>query len=95
MAEEKLDVVVSSKANISGYHMVFRGTGVDMEDDRGEITHPGGGAQHYLEWSMLGEPGGSMKVQVLRKNGDVVAARNASKIPNGAPVGYDRIKVTL
>lgn len=98
MPNINLDVIVSNKTNINGFHMVFRGVGVPTEllpngTEQGQIVHPQG-EQHHLEWSMTGEPGGTMKVEV-KQGAAVVKVRNASTIPNSVPVGYDRLKIDL
>src|SRR5688572_23285888 len=89
-----LDVAVSARSNVSAYQMVYGGAVVPMNHNLGQIIHPQG-ETHHLEWSMIGEPGGSMKVEVKDPGGTVVAVRNASKIPNSTPAGYDRLKIDI
>ena len=82
-----LKVKVSNKVGIFDYTFFFGGTHVDMREDEGTIGAPEG-VETELRWWMTGNPGGGMKVEVLR-GGSVLYSRDPSDIPPDAAGATD------
>ncbi|MEG3148251.1 hypothetical protein U1769_00035 [Sphingomonas sp. ZT3P38] len=91
MADVKLDVKVSNLEKVKGYAFVFRGKPVRITSGKGTITWDDTETE-WLSWHMVGDPGGTMDVEVFR-DGTVISKRIGSKIPNSRPAGFDEIPI--
>lgn len=89
----ELRVKVSDKDGIRAYGFAFDGVAVPMSRGEGRFFAPAG-QKKLLEWVMVGNPGGSMKVTVTR-DGNVVAQRDKSTIPPPLGKGYDALEIEV
>lgn len=91
MTTVTLKVEVSDLNNVFGYAFSFLGKPVGMTNGEGEIewddSHP-----EWLQWHMVGDPGGWMKVEVF-KGKKVISKREQSKLPNSRGLGFDEIPI--
>lgn len=88
-----LVVTVSDEVDITSYGFSFAGAPVPWGDDSGNI-YATPGVKQLLEWGMIGESDGSMKVTVTR-DGVQVAQRPKSAIPTGETGGYDAMYILV
>ena len=89
----ELLITVSDKSDIRAYGFAYDGVPVSMSGGKGKF-HAETGVMKLLEWVMVGEPGGTMKVVVT--NGDtVVASRDKSTITPPYAKGYDAFEITM
>lgn len=74
-------------------HHSFRHETTDIGVDQSEMTFSApAGETTMLKWWMWGNPGGSIKVEVLQ--GDrVIKTRLKSDIPNSVPTGWDKLSI--
>lgn len=89
----ELLVEVSDKNGIKGYGFAFVGVPVPMKSGKG-VFHAPAGKKKLLEWVMVGEPNGYMKVTVTR-GGAVVKERAKSTIPAPEREGYDAFEIEV
>ena len=52
------------------------------------------GVPHTIRYNFTGQPGGSLKAEVI-DHGNVVASRDAAKIPLGKTHSWDRLHFTI
>lgn len=88
----ELRVKVSEKDGIRQYGFSIDGAPVPMTGGQGKIHAPPG-VKKLLEWVMVGNPGGSMKVTVTR-DGTTVKERK-STIPPPFGKGYDAFEIEV
>ena len=88
----ELLVTVSEKNDIKGYGFAYDGVAVPMSGGKGTFhAQPG---TKLLEWVMIGESNGTMKVVVT--NGEtVVASRDKSTIVPPETKGYDALEIEV
>ena len=90
----ELTVTVSDRPGVAAYSFAFGGAPVPISHDTGTFKAiPGSKA--LLEWVMIGSPGGTMKVDVTREDGTVVATRERSLIVPPYGEGYDALEIRL
>jgi hypothetical protein len=101
-SEIELKVQVSNKDGITQYGFAFdHDSGspdneiefVLMNGGKGKF-HPKPGVPGRLIWGMRGNPGGTMKVEVL-KGSTVIRKREASKIPPPLNKAVDYFEITI
>ena len=89
----ELTITITAKTDIEYYTFAFNGRRIAMDHttDTGtfDVDTP---VNDYLEWWMVGEPGGSMKVEVSRGE-EVIATRDYSDIPGSKAGGFDRLRI--
>ena len=89
----ELVVKVTGKSGIEAYGFAFAGAPVVMSGGEGAFFATRGD-KRLLEWVMVGQPGGHMKVTV--ENGEqTVAERDESTIPAGFGKGYDALDILV
>lgn len=89
----ELKVKVSERTGVKAYGFAFAGAPVPMSQGQGKFfTTPSG--EKLLEWVMVGDPGGTMKVTVTR-DGTKVKEREKSTIPPPGTEGYDAFKIRV
>ncbi len=88
-----LEVAVSDRHDIAAYGFAFDGKPVAMSGGKG-VFKAFPDRKKLLEWVMLGEAGGTMKVEVLR-DGVAIYTRDASTIPPPLAKGYDAFLVEV
>jgi len=91
MADVQLKVRVSELKGVSGFSLVFRGAQVPTNNGEGTITWDDTTTE-WLGWHMVGDPAGTMRVEVLRGQ-TVISKRAKSRIPNSRPAGFDEIPI--
>lgn len=91
--EVALLVTVSERNGIDAYNFAYAGVPVPMSSGRGTF-YATKGRQGRLEWAMIGEGGGTMKVVVTR-DGELVKQRDKSTIPNPGPGGFDAFQILV
>lgn len=87
----QFQIEVSVKNGVDMFGFSFAGTPVLMSHNRGWFNGQIG-RKGLLEWVMVGQPGGSMKVTVS-DGGKVVAERTASTILPPHAEGYDALEI--
>lgn len=87
----ELRVKVSDKVGVRAYGFAFDGVPVVMQSGRGRFFAPKREAK-LLEWVMIGDPGGAMRVSVTR-DGTAVQEREASTIAPPFAKGYDAFEI--
>jgi hypothetical protein len=93
-SEVELEVRVSvTDASIRSYGFAYGGTPVGMSGGRGAFKAVKNKKQ-LLEWVMVGDPGGKMKVEVLR-DGEVIKTRESSEIVPPEIQGYDAFEILV
>lgn len=88
----ELVVTVSDRTDVKGYGFAFDGIPVLMSRGKGKFNAQRG-ETNRLEWVMLGEPNGSMKVTVTQ-DGETLEERAQSTIPNNVIKGFDALEIT-
>ena len=91
MADVMLEEKVDKQSGIKGYAMHYRGQIVPMTNDVGQIFWDEAKTE-WLAWDMVGDPGGSMRVQVLRGE-TLISVRKSSKLPMSKGAGFDEIPI--
>ena len=89
----ELHFKVSEKDGIQSYGFSYGGVPVPKSNDEG-VFFAQAGISKKLEWGMVGNPGGSMKVTVTR-DGTKIKEREKSTIPPPLGVGYDYFTITV
>ena len=88
-----LKIQVSDPTDISGYGFAYAGVAVKMSLGQGHFNAKKG-VQGRLEWVMVGNPGGHMKVTVTR-DGKAIRERPASTIPAPKKKAWDRFDLQV
>jgi metacaspase-1 len=91
--EVELEIRVSGKDGIRLYGFAYAGSPVGMSGDRG-IFRAVRNERRLLEWVMVGDPGGKMKVEVLR-DGTPIETRESSEIVPPEIEGYDAFEIDV
>jgi hypothetical protein len=89
----QLDVAVADRAGVKAYGFAFDGAPVPMSQGKGKFSAQSG-QKKFLEWVMIGDPGGTMKVTVSR-DGQAVKEREKSTIPDSGSKGYDAFEIEM
>ena len=92
-ASVELEIKVSNRQGINGYGFAFDGVPVPMSDGKGEFRAVKGEARR-LEWVMRGNPGSTMKVEVLR-DGAALYTREKSTIVPPFGTGLDAFQILI
>lgn len=90
----ELTIKVSDRDRIKGYGFAYDRSPVPINGGRGKFFAVLGAKNKLLEWVMIGDPGGSMKVTVTR-GAVTVDERKKSTIPNGYNKGYDAFNIEV
>lgn len=88
-----LKIKVTDPTGISQYGFAYAGVDVKMSLGEGQFNAKSG-VEGRLEWIMIGDPGGHMKVTVTR-DGKAIRERLASTIPAPRKKGWDRFDLTV
>ena len=92
----EMQVKVSDKAGIQAYGFAYSGVAVPMKSGSGKFFASATDQNNLLEWVMIGDPGGTMKVVVTRVgDGGPVAERDTSTIPPPKTKGYDALQIVV
>lgn len=93
--DDKVELVVkvSEKNGVKGYGFAYDGQAVPMSQGKGKFRAPKNQTKR-LEWVMIGNPGGTMKVEVLRGT-TVIQSRAASQIVPPLGEGLDAFNITV
>jgi hypothetical protein len=91
--EIELEVRVSGEDGVRSYGFAYEGVPVGMSADRGRFRATKN-RKGLLEWVMLGDPGGKMKVEVLRE-GTAIKTRESSEIVPPEIEGYDAFEILV
>jgi hypothetical protein len=89
----QLVVSVSEKDGVKGYGFAYAGVPVPMNLGKGKFFAVKDKAG-LLEWGMIGNPGGTMKVEVLR-DGTAIKTRNKSEIVPPFDKGFDAFEILV
>jgi len=89
----ELKIAVSDKSGVKAYGFAFDGAPVPMTNGQGKFFAPSG-VEKLLEWVMIGDPNGTMKV-IVTQNGTTVDERDKSTIPDGKTKGYDAFEIEV
>jgi len=89
----ELHIKVSEKSNILTYGFTYGGVVVPIHNDEGKFFATPD-TEQFLAWVMIGDPGGTMKVEVTR-NERVLYNRPRSRIPPPLTKGYDRFRIKV
>lgn len=93
-ATTELLITVSEEVDIKMYGFSYAGAPVPWGNgDEGKF-HVNPGDRKLLEWAMVGEELGHMKVTVTR-DGNQVAQRPKSQIPEGETSAYDAMYIKV
>ena len=88
-----LEIVVSHLNGIADYGFAFDGQPVATSGGKG-IFKAVPDRKKLLEWVMIGDPGATMKVEILR-NGAAIYTRDASTIPPPLGKAYDAFMIDV
>ena len=92
----EMQAKVSDKAGIDAYGFAYGGVAVPMKNGSGKFFASATDESNLLEWVMIGDPGGTMKVVVTRiSDGGTVAERDTSTIPPPKTKGYDALQIIV
>jgi hypothetical protein len=91
--EVELKVRVSGEDGIRSYGFAYEGVPIGMSHDQGTFRATQN-RKGLLEWIMVGDPGGKMKVEVLR-DGTAVKTRESSEIVPPEIEGYDAFEILV
>src|SRR6476620_807395 len=91
--EVDLVVRVSNKNGVNAYGFAYAGKPVTMSHGEGHF-HATKNKTGLLEWGMEGEPGGYMKVEVLRDE-SVIKSREQSQIVPPNTKSYDAFAIVI
>jgi hypothetical protein len=89
----ELAIKVSDRTGVKKYGFAYDGAPVAMSGGTGKFfvtPHD----KKLLEWVMVGDPDGFMKVTVSR-NGETIAERAKSTIPKPEIKGYDALEIEV
>lgn len=89
----QLQVKISGKSGVEAFGFSYAGTPVLMSQNQG-VFNAKIGRKALLEWVMVGQPGGSMKVTVS-DGSIVVAERVKSEILPPYAEGYDALEILV
>lgn len=89
----ELVIKVSDFDRVKAYGFAYDRTPVPMRRGRGKFFAVAG-TKKLLEWVMVGESGGGMKV-IVTQGTETVAERQKSTIPNGYSKGYDAFEIEV
>ena len=88
-----LEIKVSARDGINGYGFAYDGVPVPMSAGKGKFPAVKG-KPGRLEWLMRGNPGGTMKVEVLR-DGTAIHTREKSTIVPPFGTGLDAFEINI
>lgn len=91
MALVNYTVRISNLNGVSAYKFRYEDFDIHIENNEGNFSDQES-SDGRLKWWMLGNPGGTMKVEVFR-GGASYRKRNNSTIPNSKPAGFDWMKI--
>ena len=91
--EVELQIKVSEKSGVKAYGFAYDGKAVIMNRGTGKFKAIKNQTK-LLEWGMLGDPGGTMKVEVLRDK-TAICTRAKSKIVPPFEQGLDAFEIKV
>lgn len=89
----ELTIKVSDRTGVKKYGFAYGGAPVAMSGGTGKFFATSHDKQ-LLEWVMVGDPDGFMKVTVSRI-GETIAERAKSTIPKPETKGYDALEIEV
>lgn len=89
----ELQVAVSELSGVRAYGFAYNGVAVPLHNGKGAFfARPN--VEKLLEWVMVGDPGGTMKV-VVSRGGQPIRTREKSTIAPPLGEGYDFFRLTV
>lgn len=90
----RLTVKVSGHDRVNVIAFAYHGMPVPLVGDRGEFNADRGVENRFLEWTMIGQPGGTVKVVVSDGFSDLYT-RDKSKIVPPYNEGWDAFRIVV
>jgi hypothetical protein len=89
----KVISVAIKATNLSAYWVSVDAHDVKLTNSKGSVNLKPG--PHVLVWWMLGNPGGSLGIELTDSRGNVVAKVKESKIPEGETMSAGSLRFKL